>query len=139
MLERERVVVTAFLTALSDLHQIGGVGGGVGWGGGGEKSGSWAMETALIFTPQFQNNQIDVRDLMRGWRQASSLRTGEKGSARRQPKSSMEGLQSHPFCSFEILQTPTAAPGSLARKLESRAPSGRAEKPGVGVGEFQNR
>ena len=47
-------------------------------GGRGEKSGSWSMETALIFTPQFQNNQIHVRDLMRGWKQASSLRLGVK-------------------------------------------------------------
>lgn len=46
--------------------------------GGGGKSGSWSMETALIFTPQFQNNQIHVRDLMRGWKQASSLRLGVK-------------------------------------------------------------
>ena len=47
-------------------------------GGRGGKSGSWSMETALIFTPQFQNNQIHVRDLMRGWKQASSLRLGVK-------------------------------------------------------------
>lgn len=73
MLERERVVLTAFVAALSDLHQKGGL----GWGAGGGDSVSWSMETALILHHNFKKSD-SRRDLMRGWRQASSLRPGVK-------------------------------------------------------------